>query len=276
MIDLKGFAASTPIGFMAALGTLRVLASDRKLDIRLGWRKGHAVVQGADIDKVVTEIMENMVGRDKAPELNWTDSLRKINDEVYRVACSNMIGDQRALGFMAGWATDAILKKEAVSVTRMDMTSGNKKLLKDLRKLAGGVKRNHIESALFGGSYEKQHSFGLDPVVVRTHAHEHQAPTKTAPLGKPGLIWLAFESIPLHPVIPISSNRAQTTGWKLWPDAGYMWPIWDGFLTLEEVGYLRALPLHHLPKRPGVKEIWFSSYGSSGKYGMLLPAQREH
>ncbi len=78
-----------------------------------------------------------------------------------------MTGDKRALGFMAGWASDAVIWQGAVKVTRMDMTSGQQKLLRDLRKLSEKITPNHFESALLGGPYDDQSSFGLDPVAVR-------------------------------------------------------------------------------------------------------------
>ncbi|MCK4828856.1 hypothetical protein KA005_74720 [bacterium] len=275
MYDLNGLNAGSPICFMAALGMLRVLRSDRNLEVRLGWRSGHAVLDGVDPNTAIEELTANMNERGKSPELTWADSTRKVSPDTYRNACGQMVNNHRALSFMAGWATDAILRDGFVVATRMDMTSGQQKLLRDLRDLASHVTREHFQSALLGGKYEGQSSFGLDPIAVRSHAYESEAPTKSKAPGKPGLIWLAFESIPLHPVIPITANQAQTIGWRRYPNAGYVWPIWDTMLALEEVQMLRALPLDQLSDRPGVRELWFSKYGSIGKYGMLLPAQRE-
>jgi len=275
MYDLPGMCAASPIGFMAALGMLRILSDDRRQDVRLAWRHGHAVLDGIDLEAAISEIADNMKDRHRSPEFNWTDSLRGVSRETFRNACADMRGDERALGFMAGWATDAVVREGSVTVARMDMTSGQQKLLRDLRSLAQRVTSAHFRSALLGGAYENQSSFGLDPIAVRSHAHEPKAPTKTAPPGKPGLIWLAFEAIPLHPVAPVSVNRARTTGWRMGRDAAYVWPIWEVFLSLPEVSLLRAFPVDRLANRPGVTEVWSSRYGSSGKYGMLLPPLRE-
>ena len=275
MHDLPGLTAASPIGFLAALGMLRVLVSDRGLDVRLGWQNGHAIIDGVDPDKAISELAANMKARNEAPEFNWADTPRKIPPEVYRNACDEMAGDTRALGFMAGWASDTILRNGAVVVTRMDMTSGQQKLLRDLRGLSQRIVIDHFHHALLGGAYEDQSSFGLDPIAVRTHAHEHKAPTKTNRPGKPGLIWLAFESIPLHPVVPISPNRAATTGWRTGFKTAYVWPIWEALLALEEVSLLRTLPVERLDIRPGVTEVWASRYGQSGKYGMFFPGLRE-
>ena len=46
-------------------------------------------------------------------------------------------------------------------------------------------------------------------------------------------------------------------------------------LTIEEVRFLRALPVEHLAGRAGVTEVWMSKFRSIGKYGALMPAVRE-
>jgi len=275
MYDLRGMNAASPIGFLAAVGMLRVLTADRGLEPRLSWCDGHAVLDGIDPNIAVTELAANMIGRDASPEFTWTDSLRNVTPEKYRQGCIDMAKDQRALSFMAGWATDGILRNGGVWVTRLDMTSGRQKLLQDLRGLASRITQVHLSIALLGGTYEEQASFGLDPIAVRYHAHEHKAPTKSSPPGKPGLVWLAFESIPLHPVLPYSPKMARTTGWRIRPKTAYVWPTWDSPLTLEEVAMLRALPVERLITRPGVTQVWVSNYGSTGKYGMLYPPWRE-
>lgn len=275
MHELKGLSSGSPICFLAALGMLRVLSCDQKMDVRLGWFNGYAFLEGIDIDIVLDAIVDNMKGRGGAPEFTWADSPRNINPHYYREACGKMAQDKRALGFMVGWATDTVLRDGNVSVTRLDMTSGQQKLLRDLRAVAKKITRAHIYSALMGGPYEGQTSFGLDPIAVRTRAHETQAPTKSKAPGKPGLIWLAFESIPLHPVVPVSSTRTHTIGWRNYPNVGYVWPVWHQALSFSEVRLLRSLPTEQLADRPGVEEVWFSRYGTTGKYGMLLPAERE-
>lgn len=97
MHDLFGLTASSPIGFMAALGMVRVLTSDRGCKIRLGWRNGHAVIKGIEPKGAISELTANMDNRAKALEFNWADSPRKVTPEKYRLACHKMDGDRRAL-----------------------------------------------------------------------------------------------------------------------------------------------------------------------------------
>jgi CRISPR-associated endonuclease/helicase Cas3 len=275
--DLKGLTYRSPIGYMAALGMLRVLTQDRGIGVRLGWRNGHAVIDGIEPDSAIDELAANMDGRGQDPEFSWADTPKKVTPEVYRGACDRFKEDRRALSFMAGWATDAVLRDGFVSVGRMDMTSGRQQLLRDLRNLATRVTRSHFITALTGGDYEEQSSFGLDPVAVRTHAHEPRTPTASSPPGKRGLIWLAFESVPLHPIFPVASNRTMTAGWRRAKSTGYayVWPVWTGFLTLDEVALLRMMPVDRLSERPEFSEIWSSQLEKSGEYPCLLPARRE-
>ncbi len=276
MIELPGLSGASPIGFLAALGMLRVLVEDRGRDARLAWRHGRAVLEGLELTDAIDELAANMEGRGDALEFTWADTTRGVTPEQYRKAVAEAGGNRRALAFLAGWGTDAVVREGSIASTRFDMTSGQQKLLRNLRELvAARTNRRSLEIALLGGPYEAQSSFGLDPAAVRFHAHEPQAPTDTKRPGKLGLIWLAFEAIPLHPVLPVSASRTRTAGWRGGAASAYVWPLWTAFLTLAEVSLLRALPVERLPDRLGVTEIWAARYGASGKYGILLPALRE-
>lgn len=275
MIELPGLSGASPIGFLAALGMLRVLVEDRGRDARLAWRHGRAVLEGLELTDAIDELAANMAGRGDALEFTWADTTRGVTPEQYRKAVAEAGGNRRALAFLAGWGTDAVVREGSIAATRFDMTSGQQKLLRNLREVALTITRRSLEIALLGGPYEAQSSFGLDPVAVRFHAHEPQAPTNSDPPGKPGLIWLAFEAIPLHPVLPVSATRARTAGWRGGPASAYVWPLWSTFLTLAEVSLLRALPVERLPDRVGVTEVWAARFGKNSEYGILLPALRE-
>lgn len=280
MISLTGIPASSPIGFMAALGLMRVLGGDLHLPVSLGWRNGHAVLDGEGDGDLLDHVANAMVDRHAAREFNWSDSTRAVTADQYRAACAaaEAEGDLRCLSFMAALCTDAVLDKDGnVRSTRLDMTSGRQKLLSDMRGLAKQLgkretARDVFQTALFGGSYDKdQSSYGLDPATQRSHATESQQPAKSSPFGKKGWVWLFAESLPLHPIIPTANNRAFPAGF----DNGYFWPTWRGFLSLDEVAALRLLPLDGLRRLNGIREIWKSAYFKIGKYGALSSPVRE-
>ncbi len=282
MLMLKGLSAASPIGFMAAVGLLRVLAEDCELPVRLGWRNGLAALEGVERETLLEMLTQHMGARHEAYEWNWTPSAKRMLASEYAEACRQAAGDRRALAFLAAFATDTALTEEGfIRSSRLDLTSGRQQLIADLKRVAQGLReaddaKYAFTSALFGGPYERQSSFGWDPVGVRSHAHEARAPAASAPPGKRGLVWLAAEALSLHPVLP-SRGRATTTGCERIGDGGqaYYWPVWEeAILELSEVRFLRALDFISLTRRPGVTSVWASDFGSSGKYGMLLPARR--
>lgn len=280
MLELPGLPAASPITFMAALGLLRVLEQDCQLDVQLGWSEGHARLDGTLPDDLPTLLAAHVCGRHRSLEFNWADTTRKVAVTVYRAACekAQASADQRALDFMAAWGSEAALDKDGfVRGTRLDLTSGQQKLIRDLRALAQTLQDEQLATtvfrqALFGGPYDlDQSSYGLDPATQRSHATEHQAPSKSRLAGKRGWVWLFAESLPLHPVLAVDERRALPAGF----DNGYFWPIWSGLLALDEIAALRALPKASLHQIEGISEIWHSAYVQIGKYGALAFPQRE-
>ena len=84
MVELPGITSRSPIGFLAALGLLRVLAEDRGQQVALGWHDGRAVLEGITREEAIEELAANMAGREKAFEFTWADSTRKIPPETHR------------------------------------------------------------------------------------------------------------------------------------------------------------------------------------------------
>ena len=293
-LELTGLSVGSPIGFMAALGLLRVLGQDLGLPVRLSWQGGHACLHGADRAAVVEALRGHMAGRSRAPEFNFevdagqglrapVQHLRNLTPDDYARAVEALAGDARALSFLAGFATDAVVNdKGFIARTRFDFSSGQQKLVEEFRNLAElldpGARRprrsfdERAACALFCGAYETQHTLGWDPATLMAHVHQRAAPSDSATPGQPMTVWMAVESLPLHPVVPISPRRAQTVGFV--GGSAYVWPQWDEPLTLAEVALLRQRPVETLFRLPGVTAVWKSEVTSVGKYGFLRPAAR--
>jgi hypothetical protein len=293
-IALTGMPVSAPIGFMAALGLLRVCAQDHGLNVRLSWTHTHALLHGLDVEALHEVLVEHMRARSEAPEFNFEVTgedgkrapavhIRNIPPADYRAAAAAFRGDLRALGFLTGFATDAVVSDKGFAArTRFDFSSANQKLLHEIRLLAAeldpAAKRprqplsQRIERALLGGAYEDRHTFGWDPATLMTHAHQPAAPTDSATPGQPMLVWLAVESLPLHPVLPLGPRLARTCGFS--GSRAYSWPQWREPLSLAEVQLLRQRPVDTLTQLPGVDAVWTSAVTSVGKFGFFLPAAR--
>lgn len=269
---------------MGAMGLMRVLCEDLSVPARMSWVEGRGVLHGGvDKEELLDRLAAAMAHRAKAFEFNWADSSRGVPAVQFGEACASPLANTRAKSFLAGWATDTVLRDGNVTTTRLDLTSGRQKLIADLRALAKSLSIRSkavaaFEQALFGMSatgaeYEKQTSFGWDPAATRSHATENRAPGETTPPGKPGLVWLAAESLPLHPVVPISATRTQTIGCR--ERSAYVWPAWSPPLNLGEIRLLRARPVDTLADMRGITEVWRARFIQIGKYGALAPGARE-
>lgn len=288
-LELSGLHIASPQGFMAALGLLRVCTQDLGLDVRLSWSVSHAQLHGIDWPTLLEGMAAHMRGRSAAPEFNFPVTLENglqapvsklsgIRPEDYRAAAGSMHDNPRALDFLAAFATDAVLTQKGYAArNRLDFSAGQQQFVPKIRSLADELDpassgfEARLRNALFGGPYEDQHSFGWDPVAVRRHAYEAEAPTKSSPPSQLFCVWLAIESLPLHPVVPISPSRAVTTGFS---GNEYVWPQWGEPLTLGEVRLLRQRPVDTLAELDGVLAIWRSAIASSGRYDTLSTAVR--
>ena len=296
-VHLTGLPIASPIGFMAALGLLRICAQDHGQRVRLSWSANHARLHGLGTEALAELLNEHMRGRSKAAEFNFevTDDngkrglvthLRTIPPGDYRAAVAACRGDPRALAFLAGFATDAVITERGfVARNKLDFSSGQQKLIEEFRALAEILDPSRrrprvplavrIDRALFGGPYEEQSSFGWDPAALMTHAHQRIAPTDSKTPGQPMMVWLAIEALPLHPVVPTGPRQqVQTTGFA--GSAAYVWPQWNDPLSLQEATLLRQRPVDTLDRLPGVSAIWSSTVTGVGvgKYGILQPAAR--
>mgnify|MGYP002133024893 CR=1 FL=1 len=192
-----------------------------------GLRAGYVVGDPA----LLALLADHMRGRHQAPEFNFKVGtgggtpapvvhLREIRPEDYHRAAATLVDNPRALGFLAGFATDAVVTdKGFIARTAFDFSSARQELGKEFRNLAArldtdrkrGRKEAPLETlwknSLFGGPYAEQHSFGWDPATLTAHGQAAIAPTYTKPLAQPGLVWLAVESLPWHPVLPDGNGR---------------------------------------------------------------------
>lgn len=298
--ELPGLSEDSPDGFMAAIGLLRVLAEDRGLDVRLSW-DAVAVLHGIGEDDLLEGLVEHMRERYLALEWNWAKTTRKITPEQHAEVLRKHRDDDRFVRFLAGMVTPTVQKterkkdgkiEETLANTRLDMTSGSQQLLAQLQALAkkmspAGAKPKpkrkkspseplalqYFREALFERRYHRgSPSFGWDPNTIQDHAYSPRNPSQMKPTSRPGVVWLVAEGLALHPVLP-KRGRAVTTGTaRLKRQTVYYWPAWDDPADIAWIRAVRRVPLWRLKQVSGVRRVWTSAFGSSGKYGMLRPA----
>lgn len=284
-VELRALDGRSPIAFMAALGTLRLLGGGT----RLGWvrRDGawkpviwvHGQSGGeAWVGRTVhTRLQSAPLGGVSAKWLTWdggeppkdivlrSDRGAVENERLYRLARRSM--DPETERFVAAYGTWKAGKRPEFLATGFSMRASRQYLLSMVREGTGQVTEGHVKRALFGGwTYaDPKASYGWYPGRPASHATSTTMPTDLKPTGELGALLLAFHGMPFFPVLP-SGNGAQTAGFRR---AGreweFVWPLWRPLLGEPEVRVLllecASLGLEELKRRRrelearGVREL---------------------
>ena len=305
-IPLPALRADNPIGFLAALGTLRIL-DDRRPEWkpRLGWidRGGWmpilAVTETDSLDEIASALASKLSERAKAPEFNWADVIATAPETFHIVTRAALdvasVSNRESVDFLAGFAAEgALSNKGYLKPTALCMTSGQMKFLKEIRAiistLASAPKReeipvaDRINVALAGPWHyaDDQHSLGWDPTNEPVHAlgaYDPSGEGKQTSVRE--VIYLALEALALFPVFA-RFGKLLTTGFHHDErrQAWFHWPVWKPALSLRTVRSLLQLselatPAEHMEslRRRGVRSVYRARRSEFGKgYGIFRPA----
>lgn len=256
---LDGPDGANPLGFLCALGLLRVLDQHAThASPRLSWRDAGywrpvLYVSEAEPDPVEVVMADCETWKDalelsledlKVPMTDFQKFLQKAAEVAARTS-------RRAADFAVAYATDVVVDRKGVTrPTALHFTSGNQKFLRIAAALAKGVTETHVREALHGPWRPQDEIPALrwDASGERLHALMANAPTESKPPGVAGANWLAFHALPLFPTFPLSSRRLGTVGFPR-GEAAFVWPLWNVPITLRTVRTLLAHPKLAVPDR---------------------------
>lgn len=257
---LSGLDGSNPLAFLAALGTLRGLTialPGRRFrlswKLRDTWRPCLYVGDGVLDEKEVLDGLESFIEMRPGHEaLEIADNLPIPLGDFRRHACSAAkiaftCPDKRAEGdFIAAFGSDVFADRQGrVQDTALRAVgTGQTRFIKTMRDLAEKVGRDKLQQCLFS-QWERQDprlSLRWDPDDDRRYALRSKAPTSEVTQTEWGANRLAYEALPLFPVMPIGRS-ARTTGFSgsNRRDTFWTWPIWDVPADLDTVRSLLAL-----------------------------------
>ena len=244
-LELCALRGHSPIGFMAAVGLLRVAPAGS----RLSWNATtqEAELHGVERAELLDHLLLHMTGRAASPELSFADDVRKIELDKFRAAYES--ADEPAANWLrAWWREDG--EDGVATPTNLCMTGGPQRMIKMARELAqvldpvrkkgaAAFVRSKFEEAMFGPwRYEDAvASWGWDPAAFRPGALTSDAPTAMKMRGVAGAYWLAWESQPLFPCV----HGVGTLGFESRPRA-WTWPTWEVPLDLLAVQALLRRP----------------------------------
>lgn len=262
---LPGIDAANPLGFLAALGSLRTLArTEPAVNPRLSWR----VDAGAWRPVLTTvgqlsesELIERLDTALKAmvnhPAWALGDNLN-VDPETYRryaldAASAADQGDGVHAEFAAAFACETAMKPNSatqVAATQLCLIGGGRqRFLNMVSDLVARTNEEHLERALLRpwdyADPEEGMAMRWDPRDDVRRALRWREPSGDPDRKKRGSMWganrLAIEALPLLPVIP-RGRRLETTSFVTTGSRAtwFTWPIWTCPIPLPVIRSLLA------------------------------------
>lgn len=300
-ISLDALDGANPIGYLAALGVLRVLA-EAKIDASLRWKYGQCWIPElvsvpreqlieilvADVEAWRTESQVLALEYEKTTkeepkviaELKPPPSV--FQDYARRAAENSLLGCRKWVDYVAafGAAHDGIGVDNAGATkpTAFHFCAGQQYFLQQVRDVLEKVDQNRLEEAVFGPwRYDvKSKVLGWDLVGgPRSYALCASKPRPSSKNGVPGADWLAFRGLCAFPVVLVR-DRALTTGFE---GRGkyyrFIWALWSGALDYETSASVVATKWDGLSEQArsarGILAVYSSEVSRTDKgYGSFL------
>jgi len=264
-IPLHGLDGANPLGFLAALGLLRVLDARSSVTARprLSWvdegRWRPVLHLHADAADPVEEVIADLASWRGAPELELHYADKKTGEkEIYDLkappdvflAFARAAGaaatpaTRRLADFAAAYATDiAIDGTGATKPTALHFTSGQQKFLEMVREIVDKVVAEDIREAMDLWRYTSPLPvLRWDVSGERIYALSASDPSKEKAQGVPGANWLAFQALPLFPSFPVGHRILTTAFSGSGNDFRFTWPLWAPPASLAALRSLIAAP----------------------------------
>ncbi len=256
-VTLSALDGSNPLGFLAALGTLRLLSAEEPA-LKMRWiREGawHPELVGIDdVEPIPARLVA--LAKLNLPLTNF-DSLGKnitvdpacfsgFVDQAFRAA---MKGNRTLADFAAAFGSE-VLPDDKGRIQYTDLCfitgSGHQHFLGTMKGLCEAVSDEHIRDALFGDWKKlKGLSMRWDPSDAAEYAFRWGDPSAEGASSVWGANLLAIHGLPLFPTQP-ASKGLRTTGFReVYPFPEFTWPIWTHPISLDSVRTLLTLPELH-------------------------------
>jgi hypothetical protein len=247
-IDLVGVDGSNPLGFLAALGLLRVVPG-----AKLGFCEDgsfRAFVDGlegskSDLATLIAADAEAAANASAPWRFTYTKAATKKQgpQEVadlkpppddfkkFLATCIEawLMGDDEAAAYAAAYGTDiAVDGKGNTKPTAFHFTAAQQTFLGAVERIRASVTQEWVETSLFEGHGERPGSnLRWDPGAERNWALMANNPGGDGTRVDAPLEWLAFRGLPLLPSFP-GGARIMTTGVVgRGDDMTFTWPLWS-------------------------------------------------
>ncbi|MCG8449436.1 MAG: hypothetical protein MI725_07645 [Pirellulales bacterium] len=291
---LPGLDGTNPLGFLAALGLLRVLS--RRLLLRMSWQPQgsyycpQVFFDNASADSLLEELMSALNAQDQTPWL--LDRKLPFKYQAFEEACKQAIegcnaSDRYVVDVLAGLgAMPRDDKRDVFSDTDLRMVrsgdSAGNGLLAYAVRIRKETTEKDLEDAFFSPwvCTDKECALRWDPLENRTYALRWTNPSKEATLSVRGANRMALEALACLPVIPTGQD-VQTAGFTTVGRArkAFTWCLWEQPATFDAVCPLLRTDLVNesaisLRRRGVLSVLRCHRIMTSQYYANFTPAQR--
>jgi hypothetical protein len=245
-IKLAGVQGSSPLGFLAALGIVRVIPCARLSFSDDG--SYQAFVDGLGQDDLVRLVTADAVAAaDKSAPWRFTytkaatkkQGPKEVADlkpppddfEKFLAACIKdwLAGNDERAAYAAAYATDVAVDGNGnTKPTAFHFTAAHQTFLGAVESIRASVDEEWVMTSLFDGHSERPGSnLRWDPGAERNRALMASNPSTDGTRVDAPLEWLAFRGLPLLPSFPRGSRIITTGVIGQGDDMTFTWPLWS-------------------------------------------------
>jgi len=247
-IQLVGVNGSNPLGFLAALGLLRIVPG-----AKLGFSEDGSFVAFVDgIDrsdggfaKLIAADAEAAASESAPWRFSYTKAAtkkqgpQKVADlkpppgdfKTFLATCVEawLTGNDEAADYAAAYGTDiAVDNNGNTKPTAFHFTAANQTFLGAVEGIRSSVSQEWAKTSLFEGHGARPgNNLRWDPGAERNWALMADNPTKDGTRVDAPLEWLAFRGLPLLPSFPHRSKIITTGVVGRRDDMTFTWPLWS-------------------------------------------------
>jgi hypothetical protein len=250
-IRLVGVDGSNPLGFLAALGILRVIPC-----ARLGFSDDgsyQAFVDGIGHDDLVKRVTDDALAAAN-PGAAWRFTYTKAatkkqgpkevadlkpppdDFKKFLATCIDdwLKGHDEASAYAAAYATDVAVDGNGnTKPTAFHFTAAQQTFLGAVEEIRASITQEWVEKSLFHGHDERSGSnLRWDPGAERNWALMANDPSGDGTRVNAPLEWLAFRGLPLLPSFPRGPRIITTGVFGRGGDMEFAWPLWSGPASL--------------------------------------------
>ncbi len=300
---LTGLDGQNPLGYLAALGLLRVLTDDavrRGVSVpRMTFsRDALAVIQSdLDLDAIVVCVLDDARAQEANPALALAytkagvRTSRSAADSVCDLKPSKEIAREllqecaqsvpRAAALAAAWFSELAQDNNGnTKPTALHFTAGQQSFLEMVEALRSGISNQDIGEALLGPwtNGSTLPSLSWDSSVSRNYALRAGDPSKEKRGSVAAANWLGVIALEFFPVVVVRGRLVTTAVVGGWKDSVFSWPLWDVPLSAQSVASILRINAGRWSATErnalGLSRVYSAKISRSdqGGYGSFAPA----